>query len=274
MFNKLPQMLEDDDEPPSRVHQLLQELQQGIETLKSQIDSISQTTIVQQDKLLQLRDQEKMLKAQAKRAHARKEDFKTRSLFEELVVVADKITQYQQLHSSINQSRIKLQKRLNELEFNRDQIIAKVEVGEVDANASQQYAEIMEGLMLLKNSGELSKHQEAINEAEYKTEALKELTKVAISENTPPNDLSEIAASIKEDQQADDQLAINQLQVKYQHFFESNTSYEATRQKSDRLEALAMQNVAQTKIDEFFENEDRAEPSSEQADRIKNFFGK
>lgn len=273
MFNRITSLLEEDDEPPSRVEQIIQEIKQGIEALTTQIDSIEVTASENSRKLLTLREQNKTIKEKAKQAYARKETRKAQSLWEELKVIEHKITQYQQLQLSIDQSRIKLEKQRNELEFKRDQLLAKVKVGELDANASKNYADIMESLMLLKHSGELTQYNEAIEASEYKAEALKELADEpeTMALETDLNDLEHL---IEVEKKSTDQKTIDQLQKKYGDFFDNSPTKEQTNRKEERLKALATQAVAPTKADKFFDKEDEVPKSSEQADRIKNFFGK
>lgn len=273
MFNRITSLIEDDDEPPSRVEQIIQEIKNGIEALSTQIHSIEATASDNNNKLLTLREQNKTIKEQAKQAYAKRDKLKAQSLFEELKVIEHKITQYQQLQNAIDQSRIKLQKQRNELEFKRDQILAKVQVGELDANASKNYADIMESLMLLKHSGELTQYNEAIEASEYKTEAIKELTDEPQSV-TPVDELSDLENLIETEKKSSDQKSIDQLQRKYGDFFDNSPANEQISRKEERLKALATQAVAPTKADKFFDKEDKVPKSSEQADRIKNFFGK
>jgi phage shock protein A len=273
MFNRITSMLEEDDEPPSRVEQIIEEIKQGIEALTAQIKAIELTASNNNNKLLKLREQNTTIKEQAKQAYTKQETLKAQSLWEELKVVEHKINQYQDLQASIDQSRIKLQKQRNELEFKRDQLLAKVKVGELDANASKNYADIMESLMLLKHSGELTQYSEAIEASEYKTEALKELSDEPFS-TVPTGELDDLEHLIEVEKKSNDQKAIDQLQKKYGDFFDNSSADEPISRKEERLKALATQAVAPTKADKFFDKEDEVPKSSEQADRIKNFFGK
>ncbi len=273
MFNRITSLLEEDDEPPSRVEQIIQEIKQGIEALSTQIDSIERTASENNKKLLSLREQNKTIREQATQAYAKKETRKAQSLWEELKVIEHKVTQYQELQASIDQGRIKLQKQRNELEFKRDQLLAKVKVGELDAHATKNYADIMESLMLLKHSGELTQYNEAIEASEYKAEALKELSGEPIP-TAHETELSELENLIEAEKKSNDQKAIDQLQKKYGDFFDNSPAKEQKSRKEERLKALATQAVAATKADKFFDKEDEVPKSSEQADRIKNFFGK
>lgn len=273
MFNRITSLLEEDDEPPSRVDQILEELKQGIEALTAQITAIERTAYNNDDKLLQLKEQNKAIKEKAKQAYTKQETTRAQSLWEELKVVEHKITQYQQLQTSIDQSRIKLQKQRNELEFKRDQLQANLKVGELDANASRNYADIMESLLLLKNSGELTQYNEAIEASEYKAEALKELTDEPMLE-TPKGEPTDFGDFMEQEKKSNDQKTIDQLQKKYGNFFDNSPAKEQTSEKEERIKALATQSVATTKADKFFDKEDEVPKSSEQADRIKNFFGK
>ncbi|MDW3193336.1 MAG: hypothetical protein R8G66_13270 [Cytophagales bacterium] len=273
MFNRITSLLEEDDEPPSRVEQFIEEIKKGVEALKAQITAIERTAADNNDKLLQLKEQNKTIKENAKQAYRKQEKAKAQNLWEELKVVEHKITQYQQLQTTIDQSRIKFQKQRNELEFKRDQLLAKVKVGEMDANASRNYAEIMESLMLLKNSGELTQYNEAIEASECKAEALKELTDEPTTES-PTGESGDLGTLIEVEKKIDDQKAIDQLQKKYGDFFDNSPAKEQTSKKEERIKALATQSVAITKADKFFDKEDEVPKSSEQADRIKNFFGK
>ena len=273
MFNRITSLLEEDDEPPSRVEQIIQEIKQGIEALTAQITAIERTASDNNNKLLQLKEQNKTIKEQAKQAYRKQEKAKAQNLWEELKVVEHKITQYQQLQTSIDQSRIKLQKQRNELEFKRDQLLAKVKVGEMDANASRNYADIMESLMLLKNSGELTQYNEAVEASQYKAEALKELTDEPTPE-PPTGEPGDLGTFIEAEKKTDDHKTIDQLQKKYGDFFDNAPAKEQTSNKEERIKALATQSVATTKADKFFDKEEEVPKSSEQADRIKNFFGK
>jgi len=268
MFNKIAQLLEEDDEPPSRVHQILIELKQAIANLQLQIGTISRTSSANAEKVKGLITQKKALRIKVNKALSTRGNATTST--KELNVVARKLAQYKQLQTSIDQSRIKLQERLDDLEFKRDQLIARIEVGEVDLNASQNYAEIMESLMLLQNSGDLNIYSQAITDSEYRTQALKEL-----SQDINQDNLSELKT--EPDAPSSNELGLEtsfeELKSKYRNFFDSNATTEAVRLKSQRLQELATKPVDTTKIDKFFAEEDDR-TSSEKADRIKSFFGR
>ncbi|MFY0601761.1 MAG: hypothetical protein JXR03_18955 [Cyclobacteriaceae bacterium] len=280
MLNRINRLLSDEDDPPNHLEETIKELQNGIETIDRQLIQISETAQVYSTKLGNYHSQRASYLKKAQESYSKGLQAQALAPFKKVKILDQQIDQYRDLVQSIEESRNKLFSQKTELEFNKDQIEAQLRLGEINADSSQIHADVMENIMLLQNSGELSKYQELVQEAESKSEAIRDISGIdkigsSYPENSDENQFFELETELKVNQEKIDQSSLDKLKVKYQSFFESDktSDEEAERQKISMLRQLKESDTPkENRIKSFFKSSEAPPVSPENQDRIKNFF--
>lgn len=289
MFDWLKQIVSKDQEekPSNKLDVLLKELDFSISVIKTQFTTISNQESDILEKLHEYNSQYDEKLKNAKKAYSNGDEFGAEGIYKESEILKGQINQYKRIASEIQETKRKLSSQENQFLLSRDELLSKQMMGQAHVDASQMKAELSEQLMFLDESDELTKFDELINEADSKSQAIKEIQG---DENTfddyiqesssAKDDLQSIVEKEKKEKiqasQRNQQVLIEQVFGKAS---ESVLDAQKQRQKS-LLNQLKETNVPEEKegsVEKFFKlsEDDSSEKNIiNKEEKIKNFFEK
>lgn len=280
MIKRLLKLLDDEDVPDDPIKKTIAELEKGIETIQRQLDQVTHTTQIYHHKLSGYQTQRATFLKQAQDLYRKNLETQALAPFKKVKILDAQIAQYGSLIRNVEDTRSTLFTRKNQLELKMDQLTSQLKLGEINADTSKLQAEVMENLMLLENSGEISKYQHMACEAESKYEAIQEIIGTEdpaySSEPSPRTDLDELNSELNAVRTQASETSLSKAKKKYADFFEDKEVEDQSLadQKTTLLKQLKETvDTNETKLETFFGTSESPSNNTEQQDRIKDFFG-
>ena len=274
MMKKLLKILDDDEDSHSSLEKTIAQLQEGIEAIDERLSIITDTAQTYHVKLGSYRAQKTNHLQKAQAHYKKKQESQALSNFKKVKALEDQITQYESLIQSIEDSKTTLFSRKNNLELKIDQLTAQLKLGEINADTSQIQAEVMEHLMLLENSGELSKYDDQLIESESRYQAMSEIAGIESTISPIETGISEMQDELSSIQSRASEDNLAKAKKKYSAFFnEESTNRSVPDQKAELLRQLRESVESNEKKLKTFFDTDKDSENSESQDRIKDFFG-
>ncbi|MCR9249610.1 MAG: hypothetical protein NXI20_04270 [bacterium] len=269
---------DDEAEPSKKSDVVLADLESAISSIDSQTKKIER-----QEKQMQERLQEFIKicaekQTQARIAYSKKDKFKAENLYKESLLVEKQVKQYKRLIAEMLKTKRKLVSQRNQFSLAKDQIQAKITLGEAKVDASQKHAELAEQLMFLKESNELSQYDDLISEAESKSQAIHEIQSLDDSyeeqiEESAEDEKFEEYLQAEKQKQIEDNLA-SKKKILEQVFGNTEQVVDQSQKlkQNEMLKQLKEANsIQEDKMKSFFKDSESRQ--LEQQDRIKDFFG-
>ncbi len=269
---------DDETEPSKKSDVVLADLESAISSIDSQTKKIER-----QEKQMQERLQEFIKicaekQTQARIAYSKKDKFKAENLYKESLLVEKQVKQYKRLIAEMLKTKRKLVSQRNQFSLAKDQIQAKITLGEAKVDASQKHAELAEQLMFLKESNELSQYDDLISEAESKSQAIHEIQSLDDSyeeqiEESAEDEKFEEYLQAEKQKQIEDNLA-SKKKILEQVFGNTEQVVDQSQKlkQNEMLKQLKEANsIQEDKMKSFFKDSESRQ--LEQQDRIKDFFG-
>lgn len=273
MLKRLLKLLEDEEDHNNPVEETIKELENAISTLASRLSQVNETSHTYQTKLANYKAEHKTNLQKAQEHYMKNRESQALTAFKKVKLLEEQINQYEALVLSVETTRNQLFSRKNECELKMDQLTAQLKLGEINADTSKIRAEIMEHMMLLEQSGEISKYDHSIAEAESKYEAIQEMTSLPPDPTSDgDSELKDLDIELKAMHREASNESLAKAKKKYSNFFEETTSSESIADQKALLLKQLKETVdsSEDKVKSFFKSKDE---SSEKKDRIKDFFG-
>lgn len=262
---------------------VIEELSSGIASIKVQIQKISLQEKEVLHKLNNYTEEHRNKLHQAKAAYANDDKIVAEGTFRESEMLKQQIFQYQRIVSEIQKTRQKLQGKENQFCYTKDQLLAKQTLGEANVDVSQIAADISEHLMFLNESKELEKFDELIEEASFKSQAIKEIQGNEPVFDSLLNKQEAYEHSLEKEiaQEKEAKLAVVQqnLKIRMDRVFGLPENSKQTHEKENQqalLNRLKEENPSSC-IAEFFTDTKESQTQNnvaENEDRINDFFEK
>ena len=282
MLNRLKQLLKLNQTDPQKLEVVIDELSAGTETIKGQIQKISRQESEILEKLNNYTRQHEYAIERAKKAFLDKNKTAAESIFSEGKILKQQISQYRRIAEEIRKTKQKLLNQEGQFCYTKDKLIARQTLGEANVDSSQISAEISEHLMFLSESKELERFDELIEEASFKSQAIKEIQsgeetfESFLSESNPAEEsLEKVIAKDKEGKLLE---AHKQFQNTVNRFFGEVHTTESSIQKENQQVLLnrLKKEKREEDVKEFFTNPDQESQKqnhvNENKDRVKSFF--
>jgi len=160
---------------PNQIDSVFDDLESGIYTIRVQYQRISnqEKEILQKLQVYYQQYNEKL--ERAKTTFRNKNELVADSLYQESEIFKRQIEQYKRIAKEVQETKCKLLAQENQFLLTKDELSAKRTLGEANVDISQLKAEMSEQLMFLNESDELTKFDELINEASFKSQAIEEI---------------------------------------------------------------------------------------------------
>lgn len=286
MINRIKQLLnlDDDADPYQRVDLALHDLDMAVDSITRQLSRINIQESQILLKLQSYRTDYASKRTAAKKAYQLGEHHLAKNALTETQILKKQIQQYKKIITEIQDTKQRLLTQKNQFTFTRDQIASRVTLGEAQVDASQLNADVSEQLMLINESGELQQYEDLIAEADYRTQAIKEIQG---SEDLLDNYIDQSVESgmenldeeIKKDKEEKLRESLKKQRKVIEQVFgkmdEQEDKILQTR-KEILLRELKQCNGSapeQTdRIDTFFNEHTHIPNTSDHEDRINNFF--
>lgn len=283
MLQRLKRMLKlNHIEESPKLEIVVEELSSGIHAIKEQLQKISKQESEIVEKLENYTKQHKDKIAYAKEAFLCKNKIVAEGFYSESKILQQQVLQYQRIAEEIQKTKQKLLSQENQFCYTKDQLIAKQTLGNANVDSSQARAEIGEHLMLLNESKELQRFDELIEDADNKSQAIKEIQgdeqafeSLLNGPSSSTQSLEEVIAKEKEEKLL---IAQKNLRISINRVFGELGAFENVSQKENQKALLnrLKEQEAVNEIEKFFTNPS-SEPQTqsnvkENEDRIINFF--
>lgn len=278
------------EEEENQLDTVIHELSSGIDSVKNQLSKISNQEHELLQKLQGYEHQYQQKLSYAKHALRSDNKLAAEGYYKESEILKGQINQYQRIVREIQETKRKLLAQESQFVITKDELSAKRTLGEANVDASQLKAELSEQLMYLDESDALTKFDELIQDATYKSQAIEEIQGSENSfdhylKDSEPN-LNGLEQIIQQEHEEKVRASQRNQQILIEKVFGKTEVIVDQAQKNKQgslLNQLKAQNDHQEKqdrVDVFFKSTDKGlinkptvqDNKKDQEERIKNFF--